>query len=355
MLGVPLAACLLFEAPLLLWVTRRDRARGVWHALALQGVACLACACAQGPWSLLLGISAMTLALSVACALAQARLVEEHPDDPERILVRWTFMGALGDLAAPLLFALCLRLDGGFRSVFAACGAACLAQAAWLWRAGRGQTIAASSTPYDERRPPLMAAMRAALEDPALLGWVFATMLCALLDEILLVFGSLQLHEQRGFDAATTDALLFLLALGSMVGIAITDRLVMRVSAAVVLAASCVACVAVYLAWLALPGVIANGACLFVLGATIGPQFPLAQAQCYRRARGEPVLVNVIESALEPLHAALPFLLGLLADRAGLWITLSVLLLQPLSLLTALIMIGSKRALPPPPRPSAAD
>ena len=352
---MPLAACLLFEAPLLLWVTRRDRAGGVWHALAMQGLACVACACAQGPWSLLIGISAMTLTLSVACALAQARLVEAHPDDPERILVRWTFMGALGDIAAPLTFALFLRWGGGFRSVFAACGAACLAQAAWLLRAARPRTLAASSAPDEPRRPPLMAAVRAALRDPALLGWVFATMLCALLDEILLVFGSLHLHEQRGFDAATTDLLLFMLALGSMVGIAVTDRLVMRVSARVVLAVSCAACVAVYLAWLALEGVIANGVCLFVLGAAIGPQFPLAQAQCYRRARGEPVLVNVLESALEPLHAALPFVLGVLADRAGLWTTLLVLLLQPLSLLMALMMIGAPRSSSARSPPSAAD
>ena len=68
-------------------------------------------------------------------------------------------------------------------------------------------------------------------------------------------------------------------ALGDLfapVGIAITDRLVMRVSPRLVLAASCLLCVALYFAWLAQANVIANGACLFALGAAIGPQFPLA-------------------------------------------------------------------------------
>jgi predicted MFS family arabinose efflux permease len=281
-------------------------------------------------------------------------------------------MGALGDIAAPLMFALFLRLHAGFRSVFAACGVACLAQALWLRHAARAAhagniPVARSALEQDDAahgdhdvvaraechgtlgdpleaptRPPLMAAMRAALADPALLGWVLATMLCALLDEILLVFSSLHLHERRHFDAATTDVLLLMLAIGSMVGIAITDRLVTRASPRIVLSVSCLMCVAVYLVWLAQTGVLANGVCLFALGAAIGPQFPLAQAQCYRRARAEPVLVNVIESALEPLHAALPFLLGLLADRAGLAIALLMLLLQPLAILAALILSGSR-------------
>jgi hypothetical protein len=45
--------------------------------------------------------------------------------------------------------------------------------------------------------------------------------------------------------------------------------------------------------------------------------------------------VGVVESLLEPIHVALPWLIGLAAQHAGLGWALWLLLLQPLGLLMA--------------------
>jgi len=106
-----------------------------------------------------------------------------------------------------------------------------------------------------------------------------------------------------------------------------------------------VLCCAAYAVWLQVTAIWASALALFVAGVAIGPQFPLAQAQCYRRSRAEPVLVSVVEGWLEPIHVLLPWLLGLAAERLGLSWALGLLLLQPLGLLACCVLAGSE---PPP-------
>lgn len=324
----------LLEAPLLLWAARRPRDRGIAYALVLEAGALAWAAAAVNPWSLLVGLCVATIATSVACGLAQARLVADHPDQPERILVRWTFMGSLGDVAAPVAFALLARVHGGWRSAFGACAVLCLSHALLLVRLAPG-TTARAPLEADAAEQPLMAAVRSALARPALLGWVFATVSCALLDEIFLVFGALYMHESRRFDPATTDVLLFVLALGTVVGIGVCDRVLVRFAPLRMLTVSCLLCVAAFLVWLQVDTPGWSAACLFIVGVAVGPQFPLAQAQCYRASREQPLLVNMLEGLCEPLHAALPLCVGWVAQRAGLTWALLALLAQPLSLLCA--------------------
>ena len=340
LLAVPLASCLVLEAPLLLWAARRRPERGVAHALAAQGLAFVWAAAARGSWSLLGALSAAMLATSVACALAQAQLIALHPHEPERILVRWTFLGAIGDMVTPVLFAIVQRWHGGFRAAFMGCAVLCLGHALIVVHSGLPAPGGSAPTPDDEiaQRPPLSAALRRVFARPSLLLWAACTMLCNLLDETLTVFGALHLREQRHFDGATTDLLVFALALGSAVGIAAADRLVARFSPLAVLGVSCVTCVGVFVLWLQMQTAWASALALGVLGMTIGPQYPLAQAQCYRRAREEPVLVSVLEGWLDPIHVLMPWLLGVLAERHGLGVTLGVLLLQPLGLLACIAL-----------------
>ena len=344
LLAAPLASCLVLEPALLAWARRRGRRCGVAWALAAQGLALGWSAAAQDALALLLGLCAAALATSVACALAQAQLIALHPDEPERVLTRWTFLGALGDIATPALFALLGRWQGGFRGAFVCCAALCLGHGLLVWRL---QPPAAGDAALEEDelapRPPLRAALRGLLAQPGLVPWAVATMLCNLLDETLIVFGALHLREHLQLDASTTDLLLLLLALGTALGIAASDWLLARAAPLQLLGVSCVTCCVAYLSWLQLTAVWASGLALLVAGVAIGPQFPLAQAQCYRRARAEPVLVGVIESWLEPIHVLLPWVLGVIAERLGLSWALGLLLLQPLGILACIALTARER------------
>ena len=331
LLTVPLAVCLFVEAPLLLWAAKRGGRHVVAYAMVAQGLAFLLAACAREPWLLLIAITGAVLATSIACALAQARLVSMFAGEPERVLVRWTFMGALGDIAAPLLFALLERWHGGFRSAFVCCGVLCACHAALLHLASRPAGDAAPEEVEEEPQPPLAAA----LTRRTLLIWACATMLCDLLDEIFLVFGSLHLQEQRGFDRPAIDLLLSALAGGSVFGIAAADRWLTRLPPLRLLALTSSASIAALAIWLQLESPLATGIAAFVLGAAIGPQYPLAQAQCYRCVRSRPLLVSVLESLLQPVQVALPWVIGVLADRCGILWALVFLSLQPVCLLAA--------------------
>lgn len=334
LLSVPLAVCLFVEAPLLLWAAKRAGRHGVAYAMVAQALAFLVAALARGPWSLLIAVTAAVLATSIACALAQARLVSVFAGAPERILVRWTFMGALGDIAAPLLFAALERWHGGFRSAFVCCGMLCVCHAALLYLASHSARTAAPDESAEEQPPPL----RAALTQRTLLFWACATVLCDLLDEIFLVFGSLHLQEQRAFDRPTIDLILAALAAGSVFGIAAADRWLTRLPPRGLLASTSVACIATFVIWLQLESPLATGVAAFILGASIGPQYPLAQAQCYRCVRSRPLLVSVLESLLQPIQVALPWVVGVLADHGGIMWALAFLSLQPVCLLAATLL-----------------
>lgn len=78
------------------------------------------------------------------------------------------------------------------------------------------------------------------------------------------------------------------------------------------------------------------------VGATAAPLYPLAAAQAYARRPGRSGSVLAASHLFTPLGLALPWLLGTVADRAGLLVALALLVVQPLGLV-ALATAGPGR------------
>jgi len=318
---VPGVVAFAIEPWLFALADRHPRQWFVRGGVVAMAVSAFAVALAPGAIGLACALSVLWPAIGCASSIAQATLVDHAPDRRARTIARFTLLSLVGDLAAPALLAV---LAGGWRTGFAIVGAVLVPY---------GCVLATVRFPppapgEDEPSVGIVAAIRGALADRTLLAWLFAMALCELLDEILVVFASLYVRE-RGSELAQT-ATVAAFVIGGALGLAAVDRVLRRRGELVVLAWTAAACAITYAAWLAVP----HPALMLVVGATAAPLYPLVSARAYAARPDASGLVLAASHVFTPLSLALPFLLGVVADHAGTWVALALLLAQPLGIFT---------------------
>jgi fucose permease len=173
---------------------------------------------------------------------------------------------------------------------------------------------------------------------PRLGWWIFGVLLCGLLDELLVAFGVLYLHESYRASLFEQTAAFAGFSLGSAVGLVLTERLLSLLSARRLLGASSLGCAIVYFAWLGTSSLHVSMALLVLTGLFTAPLFPIAAAQAYRAAPGHSTRVAALMQLTAPLELFLPLVIGWVADRFGLLDALWLLALQPLGMLFVLWM-----------------
>jgi fucose permease len=309
-----------------------------------MALAAIACALAPGAVTLALATAVLYVAIGTASGLAQAVLIDSRvaaqgPGSRGRTMARWTLFATAGDLAAPTL----LAVVGSWRLGFVVVGVALLVVATALARA----ELADSPAPDDLESPGVWAALRSALTDPVLISWLFATALCDLLDEIVIVFASIHVREDLGGSVLAQSATVAAFVTGGAIGLLALDVVLRRRSEIAVLVACAVACALCYAAWLGASGPWATAVLMLPVGATAAPLYPLAAAQSYARRPDAPGSVLAASPLFTPLGLALPFVIGLVADHAGTTVALALLLVQPLGL--ALLAVFSRTAQVDPP------
>src|SRR3954451_12441625 len=175
------------EAPLLA-LTARWRRRSLLAAsqLAVAGT-CAWAAASPSHWFLLAALLFYGPATGMACATAQAALVDRAPDDAERVLSRWAMYQCTGDLLAPLLLSVLALVGSGWRAAFLVAAALATAQAVAV--------LAGPALPKPRPPSPEQAATGLGLRSAIL--WCGAGVLCTLMDEALVSFGALHLGALR--------------------------------------------------------------------------------------------------------------------------------------------------------------
>ena len=134
------------------------------------------------------------------------------------------------------------------------------------------------------------------------------------------------------------------LMVGSLMGIVITDRLLVRVKPFVLLAFAAAACAVSYVAWLWAPGPASSGGLMFLVGLFSAPLYPLAHAHAYRALPGQSGMVNALSHLFGPASLVLPLTLGLVADHFGIVVALLLLTAQPLGLLAIALVEHHRRS-----------
>ncbi len=321
----------LAEAPVLLLAEGRARGRFVRGGLFALGALSLAAAFAPSYPLLFVTLACWGLASGVGVSLSQATLMDVHPERRERMLTRWVLLGELGDLTTPVLLAGLALVALGWRSAFALGGALFVVAALAL-----PATIPRGRTEHEHAQLRWRGALRDALGAPRLWFWLAGAMLCSLLDEIFVAFGSLYLRDGLGAGVAQRSLVFACSAAGGMVGLALQDRLLERFSAPRLLVAEAVLTAAVLVAWIEAPSVPLSAALAVALGASCAGLYPLAQARAYAALPGRGATVAAMASAFGWLELGVPALLALVADLLGLRVVLWLLLAQPLGVLALL-------------------
>lgn len=261
-------------------------------------------------------------------SLSQATLMDTYPDQRDRLMTRWVFMGAAGDLAAPALFWLLALFALGWREAFVISGVFILVYALLLSRQRFEAAPGLEGTGADLGT---WEALKLAFRDRTLLVWLFGAWLCSLMDELLVAFGALRMRE-LGADAAARSVILMCLMLGSIAGLAGLDRLLARFDPMRLLLAACLGTAVSYVVWLTTTETTESAIWMFATGLFAGALYPLAKAQAYRSLPGRSGMLNAMAHIFTPLNVAIPLVLGLVADRFGLVPALALLLLQPVGL-----------------------
>lgn len=328
---VPGLVQLVLDPVVFLLSDRIARHHLVRAGLAVMAAASLAAALAPGPVTLACALSIWGVATGAASSYTELTLIDQRPEQRARTMARWTLLALVGDFAAPAVIGGLVALGGGagsWRTAFAIVGGLL---AAWAIATSLRPFPPPATAPADDE-PPLWQAVREAVRDRVLIGWLFGVALCNLLDEILVVFASIHVRGELGASALGQSAMVGAFVAGGAIGLVVLDRLLGRHSEHRLVIATGIACAVAFAAWLAAPTVWLSAVLMAMVGATAAPLYPLASAQAYARCPGRSGVVVVAGHLFAPLALALPWLLGAIADRAGTLAALALLIAQPVGL-----------------------
>lgn len=364
MFVVPGIVALVCEPVLFLLADRHPRHRFIRGGVGAMAVGAGLVAIAPGPILFAIGTSIGAVATGTATGLAQATLVDRSPDERGKTLARWTLWSLAGDMVAPALLAGLALAGAGWRVAFAivavllavVCVVLCAAPLAAVARATPAPptdepadvpTEDADAASNDATVPAapggLLTQLREALSDRLLIAWLFGCALCDLLDEILVVFASIHLRTTLGAGPLVQAAVVAGFMVGAALGLVAVERLLRTRSERSLLVAASLLTVATFVPWVLSPSVLVALVLAVPVGFASGPLYPLAAAQAYARRPQQSGSVLAAAHLFTPLGLALPWLVGVVADRAGTTVALALLVAQPLGLVL-LATSGRRRA-----------
>ncbi len=335
MFTAPALLGMVIEPVVLAWSDYLDRRRVLVFSLHGMTVSLALCALAPNLLWMSLFFGVWGVFVGIAGGVAQGALVHRS-QEPERELTRWTLSAELGDLAAPLLIALLAGLGFGWRGALLASAAVSLVIALAVHRA----PVEAAEDEDDEELAPIGEALREALRAPGLLLWLVAVASCTLMDELLLMLVALRVEAQ----GVAGEAQVFTLILGGVLGLGLAERAMNRLSPQTLLIGSALLSALTLGAWVFVTHLAVALGLLFLLGAAIALQYPLAKARCYAAFPGRPGLVNALDRLLGVTELAAPLAIGAASSAWGVEGALLVLLLQPLCVGFAALVSPAKSA-----------
>lgn len=336
MFVLPGVFAMVVEPLVFLYADRYPRAWFIRGGATVLALSAFAAAIAPHPVVLSIAVCFAWVATGASVALAQATLVDGTPDQRGRTMARWTLLSSLGDFAGPLIVGGLALVGLGWRASYVVIGAALAVWAAITWATPFADARGAEDD--EEAAPGVLAALRDALRDRVLVAWLFGVALCDLLDEILVVFATIHVREQLGGGTLVQSAVVGAGMVGSTLGLVWLERLLVRHGETKLLVWFGSACAVAFVAWILAPTAWASIALMVPVGAFASPLYPLAAAQAFARRPEQSGTVLAAGHLFTPLGLALPWLVGLVADHAGTFVALGLLIIQPLGLVALALL-----------------
>ena len=256
---------------------------------------------------------------------AEVALVDLAGDDLRHHLARANLLGAVGDLAGPVLLAAVAATGGSWR---VACTVMAVPMAAY------GVALAAVPLPppgqahhddgdededEDEARPasPVRAVLAVAADRRV---WVMGgmAMLLGPFDEPLVAFLLALLEQERGASPAVASLVAFVGVSGGVVAYTVVARRFARVPSARLLVPAATTLALATVACAVVPVIAVVAALAFVGDVALGVLWLAVQHRTLTLRPGQVGTTKAVVSTVEMAGFAIPIAIGALADRAGL-------------------------------------
>jgi FSR family fosmidomycin resistance protein-like MFS transporter len=271
---------------------------------------------------LLVAFSVLYPASGAFVSLSQATLMDLQPERHEHNMARWTFAGAVGAVAGPLVLTAFVWVGLGWRELFVTFAALSVALVLLVCRA--------PATDGDGDRPRVPDALRV-LFRREVFRWLFLLELSDLLLDVFLAFLALYFVDEVGTSPSTAGLAVAVWTGAGLLGSAVVIPLLRRVPGLRYLRASAVASAGIFVAFLLVPQPAAKLALVAALAIVNAGWYPVLQARLYG-ALGEASGLALTVGALFPLNAVLPLGIAALAERFGIAAALWPLLAAPAAL-----------------------
>lgn len=270
-------------------------------------------------------------------SLSQATLMDGDPKRREQNMLRWTIAGSVGVVAGPLLLAGLVTLQLGWRPLFAAFAVLTIpiVALAAVQFSGRGVRTDAES---------LVSGLREALVElrrPAVLRWLMLLECSDLLLDVLLGYLGLYLVDAVGATASQAAIAVTVFSAAGLAGNVLLLPLLNRLDGLLYLRLSAAAALIIFPSLLLVPNLLLKILLIGALGLVNAGWYPVLQARLYAELPERSGTALAVSTIFGTGAAMVPFLIGLVAQQAGLHTALWLLVVGPVVLLLGLH--GSRR------------
>jgi MFS transporter, FSR family, fosmidomycin resistance protein len=327
LLSAPMYASVVFEPVFgVLGDSRWRRTVVVGGGFATAASLALA-AGASGFFVLLLAFAVLYPADGAFVSLSQATLMDHAPARREVNMTRWAIAGGVGAVVGPLLVAGFLTIGLGWRELFAGCAVVAFALALVVARTG------VAVRPPDER--PSARATARAFRKPLVLRWLALLELADLMLDVLLGFVALYLVDEVGASNELGSVGVAVWTGAGLAGGLAVIALLRRFDGLRYLRLSAVGALALYPAFLLVPGVPAKLVLLGVLGLVTAGWYSIPKARLYDALGAQSGAAMALGSVTGVIGGLFPLAIGAAASAFGLGAAMWLLLAAPVALLFA--------------------
>jgi FSR family fosmidomycin resistance protein-like MFS transporter len=266
-------------------------------------------------------------------SLSQSSLMDHDPSRHEHLMARWTLAGSVGVVAGPVLLGLAVALGFGWRGAFVVLAplSVVLTLAAWAQPRLRRKANPDGEANQGIRlgiRQPLRAVRR-----PSVLRWLVLLTFSDFMLDVLLGFLALYFVDVVKVRPALAAASVAVWSGVGLLGDALLIPLLERVRGLTYLRFSAAVTLLLFPIFLLVPSYGAKLVLLALMGLANSGWYAILKGQLYSALPGQSGTVMAIDSGFSLIAGATPALLGWVAQRAGLPVTMWLLLLGPIALL----------------------
>jgi FSR family fosmidomycin resistance protein-like MFS transporter len=331
--AVPLIVGSLLELPVgVIAGTGSRRRQFVMAGGLIFSASVLAAGLATSFIKLLVALTIFFPASGLFVSLTQAALMDSAPARRAQHMARWTLAGSIGAVAGPILVVVVLGAGGSWRLAFVVIAG--LGFAAWC---GLARVHSASADDdHADAGDPAWPGWRSAISivrSSGAVRWLILLEVADLMLDVLTPFLALYLVAVVHVSPAVAAVAVAVRLGAGLAGDLVLIRLLARWDGRQVIRASVWATLALFPAFLLVPGLGLKLVLLAGLTIATAPWYPILQAELYGSLPGRSNLAVSLTSASGLLGALGPVAVGLLAQHLGLNWAMTSLCAVPLLML----------------------